>query len=60
LFATRSANSSTAPSANLKRFCTTLVSSRMRRAFSPASLRVSAARMMISVFMGALRISTPA
>ena len=34
---TFSAYSSTEPSGNLKRFCTTLVSSRMRRPFTPAA-----------------------
>lgn len=39
---TFSAYSSTDPSGNLKRFCTTLVSSRMRRPFTPAWRTVKA------------------
>ena len=42
------------------RFWTTDVSSRMRRPFSPSTLWVRVARMMISVRMGVTRTSTPA
>jgi hypothetical protein len=59
-FATRSAYSSTVPSSNLKRRLITCVSSRMRRLWGPSTKSGVDARMMISVLMGAWRMSTPA
>ena len=50
---------STVFSGKLKRFCTTDVSSRMRRPFSPRTFWVLVARMMISVLVGVTRTSTP-
>ena len=58
--ATFSAYSSTEPSEKLNRFCTTLVSSRMRRPLSPSTSWVRVALMMISVRIGVTRTSTPA
>ena len=58
-FATFSAYSSTEFSAKFHRFCTTAVSSRMRRPFSPSTFCVRVARMITSVRIGVTRTSTP-
>ena len=49
----------TVPSVKPKRFCTSDVSSRMRRPLGPRTSIVRVALMMISVLMGVLRTSTP-
>merc|ERR1719440_2319541 len=53
------AYSSTDPGGKLNLFCTTAVSSRMRRPFSPSTFWVRVARMMISWRAGVWRTSTP-
>ncbi len=58
LVATFSAYSSTDPSEKPNLFCTTEVSSRIRRPFSPKTFWVLVARMMISVRVGAKRTYT--
>ena len=60
MYSDRSAYSSTLPSGKRKRFCTSEVSSRMRRPFSPSTIWVRVARMMISVRIWVTRTSTPA
>lgn len=50
---------STVPSGKLNLFCTTAVSSRIRRPFSPSTLCVLVARIIISVRVGVTLTSTP-
>ncbi len=50
---------STVSSAKLKRFCTTDVSSRIRRPFSPKTCCVRVASIIISVRVGVTLTSTP-